>query len=60
MTKTEFNFETWFDCLAMTVLDKCGVELRDADSVRADYDAGKNLADVADEISAEYTCGDDD
>jgi hypothetical protein len=38
----------------MMVLDKTGVEFRDAESVRADYDAGKNLADVADEISAEY------
>lgn len=59
MTKTEFNFETWFDCLAMAVLDKCGVNFRDADSVRDDYEAGKNLSDVADEIAAEYGDTDD-
>jgi len=55
MTKTDFDFETWFDNLSMMVLDKTGVEFRDAESVRADYYAGKNLADVADEIAAEYS-----
>lgn len=54
MTKTDFDFDTWFDSLSMMVLAKTGVEFRDADSVRSDYDAGKNLADVADEIAAEY------
>lgn len=54
MTKADFDFETWFDSLSMMVLDKTGVDFRDAESVRADYDAGKNLADVADEIAAEY------
>lgn len=39
------------------VLDKCGAEFRDEDSVRADYEAGKNCADVADEIAAEYGDG---
>ena len=34
--------------------DKSGFEFRDEESVRADYDAGKNCADVADEIAAEY------
>ena len=54
MTKSEFDFDTWFDNLAMMVLDKAGVEFRDQESVREDYEAGKNLADVADEIAAEY------
>ncbi len=54
MVKGEFDFETWFDSLAMMVLDKCGVEFHDEESVRDDYEAGKNCADVADEIAAEY------
>lgn len=54
MTKDDFDFETWFDSLAVMVLDKTGVELRDPDSVRQDYETGRNLADVADEIAAEY------
>jgi len=54
MIKGEFDFETWFDNLAMMVLDKSGVEFRDEESVRGDYEAGKNCADVADEIAAEY------
>lgn len=59
MVKGEFDFETWFDSLAVIVLDKCGVDFRDEDSVRDDYDAGKNCADVADEIVAEYGDGDE-
>lgn len=54
MTKSEFDFETWFDSVKMMVLDKCGVEFHDEESVRDDYEAGKNCADVADEIAAEY------
>lgn len=54
MDKHDFDFVTWFDCLAAMVLDKCGFEFRDEDSVRGDYEAGKNCADVADEIAAEY------
>ena len=55
MTKHEFDFETWFDSLAVMVLDGCGVDFRDPDSVRGDYEDGKNCADVADEIIAEYS-----
>ena len=54
MTKNEFDFETWFDQLAMHVLERTGVEFRDADSVREDYESGRDMFDVADEISAEY------
>ena len=54
MTKNDFDFETWFDCLAAMVLDGCGVDFREEESVRSDYDAGENCADVADEIIAEY------
>ena len=55
MTKNEFDFETWFDSLAAMVLDDCGVDFCDQESVRGDYEAGKNCADVADEIIAEYS-----
>ena len=53
-TKTDFDFDTWFDALAAAVLDKCGVEFNDRDSVLADYNDGRNYADVADEIADEY------
>jgi hypothetical protein len=59
MVKGEFDFETWFASLAAMVLDKCGVEYCDEDSVRDEYEAGKNCADVAEEIAAEYSGGDD-
>lgn len=59
MTKDEFDFETWFDSLAMMVLDKAGVDFRDQESVLQDYEGGRNLADVADEIAAEYSNGEE-
>ena len=54
MTKNEFDFDCWFDSLSAMVLDKCGVDFRDEDAVRDDYEAGRNCADVADEIADEY------
>lgn len=57
MTKNEFDFETWFDNLSMMVLDATGIEFRDEESVRDDYEKGRNLADVANEIAAEYADG---
>jgi len=54
MTKKDFDFETWFDSLVMIVLDKSGFNLRNEESVRKDYDAGRDCAVVADEIAGEY------
>lgn len=54
MTKTEFDFNTWFETLSNQVLDRAGVEIADMDSVRADYDEGRDVFDVVDEIVAEY------
>ena len=54
MTKNEFDFETWFDNLSMMVLDLAGIKFDDKDAVKEDYEQGRNLADVADEIAAEY------
>jgi hypothetical protein len=54
MTNEDFDFETWFDNLAIMVLDMTGIEFRDMDSVEEDYNAGKSVADVAREIADEY------
>lgn len=54
MTKNEFDFDTWFDSLSMMVLDETGIEFKDEESVRDDYEKGRNLADVAREIADEY------
>lgn len=54
MDNTEFEFEEWFGVLKCDVLDRTGVNFRDADSVLADYDAGRDVYDVIDEICAEY------
>jgi hypothetical protein len=54
MTNKDFNFETWFENLRSIVQKKCGVAFNDEDSVLEDYEAGKDCADVADEIVAEY------
>jgi len=51
---TEFDFSTWFGALQANVLDRCGVDFKDEDSVRQDYEAGKDVYDVIDEIVAEY------
>lgn len=53
MDISDTDFETWFDTLCMLLLDE-SINFKDADSVRADFEAGKNVFDVADEIAAEY------
>ena len=54
MKKPEFDFDTWFGVLQINVLDKTGVDFKDADSVRDDYNKGRDVYDVIDEIAAEY------
>lgn len=54
MTNQEFSFDVWFDVLQSHVLDRTGVDFRDRDSVRGDYDAGADVFDVIDDICAEY------
>ena len=58
MTNNDADFDSWFDALAGSVLDKTGVTFRCMDSVREDYDQGRNAFDVADEIAAEYSTDD--
>jgi hypothetical protein len=54
MEKPEFSFETWFGTLQTIVLDRTGVDFKDEDSVRQDYEDGRSVYDVIDDIVAEY------
>lgn len=54
MTKRDSSFDDWFSNLQLLVLDHVAADFRDAGSVRHDYEAGRNVFDVADEIAAEY------
>ena len=53
MTHTDTDFETWFDLLSMHLAD-AGIQFNDADAVRSDYEAGRDLFEVVDEIRREY------
>ena len=59
MTKTEFDFDTWFGVLQCNVLDRVRVNFNDADSVRSEYNDGRDVHDVIDEIVLEYDCGEE-
>ena len=54
MTKDETDFDTWFGVLQSNVLDKTGVNFKDHKAVRDDYDTGRNVYDVIDDIAVEY------
>ena len=54
MNNSEFDFPTWFSTLQANVLDRTGVNFNDEDSVRGDYDQGRDVYDVIDEIAQEY------
>lgn len=54
MTKENTDFDSWFDILSLQVLDRTGVDFKDRDSVRGDYDEGRDVHDVIDEIAFEY------
>lgn len=47
------DFDTWFETLTDLLADR-GVIFGDRDSVAADYEQGKDVHDVADEIEEEY------
>ncbi len=53
MTKNDTTFENWFDYMVCFLADN-GIDFRDEDSVREDYEAGKDFHDVADAIKLEY------
>lgn len=54
MTKHDCDFGTWFGVLQVNVLDRTGVDFKDEDSVREDYEMGGDVYDIIDEICAEY------
>ena len=54
MTKSDSTFDDWFANLQLLALDQTGADYRDVDTVREDYEAGRNVFDVTDEIAAEY------
>lgn len=53
MNNDDTDFETWFSCLQVTLLD-AGVDFYDDAAVREDYDQGKDMYDVVDSIVLEY------
>jgi hypothetical protein len=60
MDNNETDFGTWFGVLQTNVLDRTGVEFKDEDAVREDYDQGRSVYDVIDEIVAEYGTDEDE
>lgn len=54
MTNDDTDFDSWFGVLQANVLDRTGVDFKDEESVMADYDDGKNVYDVIEDIVAEY------
>jgi hypothetical protein len=48
------DFDTWFGIVKVNVLERSGVEFRDAASVRDDWNNDRDAHDVADDIVAEY------
>lgn len=59
MKKSEgFDFDTWLDNLTVQIGERTGVDFKDGESVRQDYEDDKNMFDVADDICIEY--GDDE
>ena len=53
MTKNDMSFDEWFDLLQLNLSD-AGINFEDADSVRGDYEDGKSMYDVLDDIKDEY------
>jgi len=53
MTNNDIDFAGWFEFLHMHLSER-GICFDNADSVIDDYEAGKNLFDVAEEIADEF------
>lgn len=53
MTKDDIEFEAWFEILRDDLAGR-GVTFSDTDAVRGDYESGRNVWDVVDEIANEY------
>lgn len=52
-TKEELSFEEWFKLL-VKILDAREIIFRDPDAVIDDYEEGKTVETVANDITAEY------
>lgn len=48
------GFETWFHHLRREVMKRTGVGFQDEDAVRFDYEEGKDVQEVIDDIVKEY------
>lgn len=53
MNHKNVDFEEWFEQLVDLLSDE-GISFSDQDAVRQDYDQGKSLFDVVDDIKREY------
>lgn len=53
MDKSTHSFDDWFDHLQMQLADR-GIPFHDRDAVVQDYEDGKDMHDVLDDIAAEY------
>lgn len=56
MTKDDTDFETWVSCIQMQVLDATEIDLDDDDTeyLRTDYDNGRDMNDVIDELIDQF------
>lgn len=54
MKKGDFDFDTWYGVLNAQVLDRTGVDFKDEEAAREDYDKGLDVYDVIEEIVLEY------
>jgi hypothetical protein len=53
MAHKDMEFEEWFEQLVDLLSDE-GISFSDPDAVRQDFDKGKSLFDVVDDIKREY------
>ena len=53
MDSCETDFDEWFETLIMLLSDE-GISFSDRAAVREDYDKGRDVFDVCDEIRVEY------
>lgn len=53
MSKDSLNFDDWFESL-VDILAIDSISFRDRDAVEDDYNSGRSVFEVAEEIKAEY------
>jgi hypothetical protein len=54
MTKADADFDSWFSVLQVHLLDRIGLDFNDEAAVKGDYEEGRDVFDVIDEISEEH------